>query len=146
MSDDVVGYARPPKQFQFRKGQSGNPKGRPRRTANDIGDIVAGVVNGDVSYSEGDQRKVATLTEVSLRALLKHALTGDLGAAEEVLRVLLESRGTNDRDLTVVRVTGWLPEYPGQSAEERNVQTKDQVPPGAVTHTSSKDTEIERQT
>lgn len=125
MSDDVVGYARPPKRFQFQKGRSGNPKGRPRRKAQDIGDIVAGVVNGDVFYSEGDQKKVATLTEVSLRALLKHALTGDLGAAEEVLRVLLASRGSNDRDVVLVRVTGWLPEYPGQTAEEKNVQMKD---------------------
>ena len=29
--DDPVGYRRPPAQHRFRKGQSGNPQGRPRR-------------------------------------------------------------------------------------------------------------------
>lgn len=29
--DDRVGYKRPPKKNQFKKGQSGNPKGRPKR-------------------------------------------------------------------------------------------------------------------
>ena len=28
--DYEVGYGRPPKSGQFKKGQSGNPKGRPR--------------------------------------------------------------------------------------------------------------------
>lgn len=31
-ADDDVGYARPPKATQFRKGQSGNPRGRPRKS------------------------------------------------------------------------------------------------------------------
>ena len=30
--DDEVGYGRPPKKSQFKKGQSGNPKGRPKKT------------------------------------------------------------------------------------------------------------------
>ena len=29
--DYEVGYGRPPKKTQFKKGQSGNPKGRPKR-------------------------------------------------------------------------------------------------------------------
>jgi len=28
---DPVGYGRPPKEYQFKKGQSGNPKGRPKK-------------------------------------------------------------------------------------------------------------------
>lgn len=29
--DDKVGYGRPPKKHRFKKGQSGNPRGRPRK-------------------------------------------------------------------------------------------------------------------
>lgn len=29
--DDAVGYKRPPKQHQFKSGQSGNPRGRPKK-------------------------------------------------------------------------------------------------------------------
>lgn len=32
--DDTVGYGRPPKHARFQKGQSGNPRGRPRQTQN----------------------------------------------------------------------------------------------------------------
>ena len=32
MSEYKTGYKKPPKKSQFRKGQSGNPKGRPRKT------------------------------------------------------------------------------------------------------------------
>src|ERR1700742_2968486 len=44
---DGVGYKRPPKHTQFRPGQSGNPKGRPKGTQNlksdlreELGEIV----------------------------------------------------------------------------------------------------------
>ena len=30
-NQDPVGYGRPPKEYQFKKGQSGNPKGRPKK-------------------------------------------------------------------------------------------------------------------
>ena len=29
--EDKVGYGRPPKKNQFKKGQSGNPSGRPKK-------------------------------------------------------------------------------------------------------------------
>lgn len=32
--DEKVGYGRPPKHTRFQKGQSGNPRGRPRQTQN----------------------------------------------------------------------------------------------------------------
>jgi hypothetical protein len=33
-SDDAVGYGRPPKATRFRKGESGNPRGRPKGSKN----------------------------------------------------------------------------------------------------------------
>jgi len=39
-TDDEVGYKKPPKNSQFKKGQSGNPGGRPRREKNNSARIL----------------------------------------------------------------------------------------------------------
>ena len=47
MSDDAtdrdydVGYGKPPKATRFRKGQTGNPKGRPK-TSKNVGTMLEG--------------------------------------------------------------------------------------------------------
>jgi hypothetical protein len=48
-----VGYRRPPKQYQFKKGQSGNSKGRPKRQATgvDLGATFRKVANETVTVS-----------------------------------------------------------------------------------------------
>jgi hypothetical protein len=55
-----VGYKRPPKHTRFKKGQSGNPKGRPRK--NNLG-LGAGRSANRLALQEADRR--ITLTDAS---------------------------------------------------------------------------------
>lgn len=80
-----VGYGKPPAKARFKKGMSGNPKGRPKRTRN-FKTIVEATLTAPISIRErGKERSVTTLEAVLMRTSSK-ALQGDNGAAQTVLK------------------------------------------------------------
>jgi len=61
MSDDdktdyKVGYKKPPLHTRFRKGQSGNPRGRPRGSKN-FSTLLADALNEPVVVTEDGRRR-----------------------------------------------------------------------------------------
>ena len=106
--DDDVGYGRPPKARQFKKGVSGNPAGRPRKLPAGIPEIVDRFTSEYVAFTEGGKKKTATRDEIGLKALRKHAIAGDLGAAKQILNVL--SSASNRGFIKRIRVIGGLSE------------------------------------
>jgi hypothetical protein len=83
-SPPAVGYRRPPRHSQFKKGQSGNPKGRPKRKAVDIGEIL-----GDqVPIRQGDKIRKMSAFEAATRKLVGGAIRKrDLAACLEFVKV-----------------------------------------------------------
>ena len=90
--DDAVGYGRPPKATQFKKGQSGNPKGRPRRTAaavsGKVADILRAFIDRRVSVREGDKVIEITLLQAVIRAFVAKAARGEPRAVSMLLAEL----------------------------------------------------------
>jgi Family of unknown function (DUF5681) len=121
MAESDVGFGKPPRHSRFKPGTSGNPKGRPKRNAAALGDITKNVLNTSVDYREGDRRKKATRHELMLKGLVKRALGGSVAAADKLFKLRAHSQ---KRDVGVQRIelSNWLPDFPGQTGEERSRQ------------------------
>ena len=59
LDTERVGYGNPPKHTRFRKGESGNPQGRPKGTLN-MATVLARTLRERVVINENGQRKVVT--------------------------------------------------------------------------------------
>jgi Family of unknown function (DUF5681) len=88
--DYEVGYGRPPKASQFRKGQSGNPKGRPKGKRG-VKTILRRILSEKVTIHENGRPLTMTKEELLFRKWYAMGLKGDTGAmirfSETVLRV-----------------------------------------------------------
>ncbi|GCB06387.1 DUF5681 domain-containing protein [Ralstonia sp. SET104] len=79
-----IGYGKPPRAHQFRKGESGNPRGRPKGRRNLLTEVHL-ALNEEVSVVENGKRLRLTKRAVICRQLANRSAAGDLAA----LRLLL---------------------------------------------------------
>lgn len=71
-----VGYGKPPKTTQFKPGQSGNPRGRPRRQRN-FRTVAEDVLNENITIREGDRTRTVSRLDAIVRVTVNNALKGD---------------------------------------------------------------------
>lgn len=94
--NDAIGYGRPPKSTRFRKGQSGNPKGRPRNRRREIPyDHVLGQM---VTIREEGRERRVTAAEAFLLQLTQRGLQGDSAAARASLAAIENARSRRQLD------------------------------------------------
>ena len=70
-----VGYRRPPKHTRFKKGQSGNPKGRPKKSKN-LETLVQQELDTGITVKEGGREKRVTKREAIAMRVVNGALAG----------------------------------------------------------------------
>ena len=76
----TVGYGRPPKQHQFRPGQSGNRKGRPKGAKN-AATTLREILNRKIEVRTGSTVRKIRVLEAMLTRFAESALKGDTKAA-----------------------------------------------------------------
>lgn len=87
--DKPVGYCRPPADTQFRKGQSGNPKGRPKNSRN-VKTSVRELANRRFEVVENGKRRKMSMIDLMLHKLTEKALASDLPAIRKMLELFAE--------------------------------------------------------
>ncbi len=102
-AEEEVGYGKPPSASRFRKGQSGNPKGRPKNRSKEI--PYDGVLGQMVTIREDGRERRVTAAEAFLLQLTQKGLAGDSAAARaslEAIEAARATRGTAHEGLTVI--------------------------------------------
>jgi hypothetical protein len=85
-----VGYGSPPAATRFQKGQSGNPRGRPKGSLN-VTTVLAASLREKVIINENGQRKVVTKLQAALKQLTNKAASGDLRAVMQLIELAQEA-------------------------------------------------------
>lgn len=78
--DYEVGYAKPPKSGRFKKGQSGNPKGRPKKKGPGASELIREFAEEIITVKRNGQVEDVTRFNVLLHQLWTQAIKGDTGA------------------------------------------------------------------
>lgn len=73
----TIGYGKPPLEHRFRKGQSGNPAGRPRGSVNEA-TTWKKLLLRKVAITDGGHTRKISVFELLCRRLLEHSLKGNV--------------------------------------------------------------------
>jgi Family of unknown function (DUF5681) len=103
-----IGYRRPPPSGQFSKGQSGNPKGRPKGSKNFLTLLEQELAQSIVVNENGRKKKVTRL-----QAMVKRMVAGALQGDHKSLVALIE----------ILKKTGRLEEGKAESLLPDNYQS-----------------------
>src|SRR5690349_17919573 len=101
--DDKVGYGKPPKAHRFKKGQSGNPKGRPKGTRN-LATMVRDALSETVIVNIDGKRKKVSKVEAAFIQQANKAAGGDPKAVKLMIDLLLATEQRAEAQATNVPV------------------------------------------
>lgn len=103
---EKIGYRNPPKRTRFKKGRSGNPAGRPKKSRNFM-TLLSDELDEQVTVNEdGRKRKISKL-EAMVKRIVSGALQGDRKSLITLIDILRRTGRFTEGD---VEEEDWLPE------------------------------------
>jgi hypothetical protein len=88
-----IGFGRPPEHTRFKKGRSGNPRGRPKDVKN-LATLLGKTLSERVIVNEHGRRRSISKLEAAVKQLVNKAASGDPKFMQQLLALvqLAESR------------------------------------------------------
>ena len=112
-----TGYGNPPMATRFKKGKSGNPKGRKKKQAiDDVRVVIEGVLGEPIKIRSGGQVRTVSKLDAMLQTQLASALGGDPKAALGFFKL-----GQKTGLFTQAKPTNHMIIYPPGTDEERMI-------------------------
>lgn len=93
---EEVGYGHPPQTSRFRKGKSGNPKGRPKGSKNTLKILEELLSQKILITQDGRQIKISKKAAMLLQAV-NSAVKGDAKSLKVLLPHMLASDANNEK-------------------------------------------------
>jgi hypothetical protein len=82
-----IGYKRPPKATQFKKGQSGNPQGRPKGSNNFL-TMLEQELGQSIVVNENGKKKTISRMQAMVKRMVSGALQGETRAMLTLVEIL----------------------------------------------------------
>jgi flagellar motility protein MotE (MotC chaperone) len=111
MHESEVGYCKPPRAHQFKIGQSGNPRGRPKGLKNEA-TILRELLDQKREFRQGAKLRKLTIREAMFLKCIEAALKGD----HKAIVFLLEKYAAVEVAQKVTRVPRITPNMTPQEA------------------------------
>jgi hypothetical protein len=93
--DYAVGYGKPPRHSRFKRGQSGNPRGRAPGAKN-LKTLLSEALNEYVIVTENGGRRKVTKREAIIKQLVNQSAIADWRAIKILLDLLREIDGQSE--------------------------------------------------
>lgn len=123
-NDYEVGYGRPPQKYQFPKGVSGNPRGRPRGGGRkQIRTILETQLTQKITITENHCTRRVSVAEALVKRLLANALKGNRHEMKILISLIEKAKlldkgsftESQDKEFKIILVR---PDSPSGPAEE----------------------------
>ena len=132
MSENDVGYKKPPQKHRFRKGVSGNPRGRPKDRKSqkqnpNLGylEIFNKMLSENIEIREAGCQKQVTKQEAFLKKLFADAMNGDKTSIKIVMRYIeaasLANSEVRDKTIDEIVITFVSPKIRYEDANEEDI-------------------------
>ena len=84
-----IGYGKPPREGRFRKGESGNPKGRPKKKAFDalLASALNAALNDYVQVGVGSETVTLTRRHLAIRKVIEDAAKGNRRSIAKLIKL-----------------------------------------------------------